>query len=90
VFALRCTASGDIWVSASADLDASRNGVFFMLRNGMHHNKALQAAWNAHGAEAFQWEIVETFDEDLPRMSLKDTMRDRQKFWESELSAAMV
>ena len=90
VFAVRCTTSGEIWVSGSANLVASRNGTMFMLRNGTHHNRAIQAAWNCHGEAAFQWEIVETFEEDLAAMAVRDTMRDRQKFWAQKLSAAIV
>jgi len=90
VFALRCKASGEMWVSASADLAASRNGVFFMLRNGMHGNRAMQAAWNQHGADAFEWEVVEGFEADMPALALRDAMRDRQKYWEKELGASMV
>ncbi len=63
IFAIRCTASSEVWVGAHGDLPAARNGVWFLLRNGMHHNKQLQAAWNKHGADAFTFDILETFGE---------------------------
>ena len=89
VFALRCKAGG-VWVNASPNLEASRNRVFFELRNGLHRNKPLQSAWESHGAENFEFEVIETFDEDVLPMALKDLMRDRQKHWEQELGAASV
>lgn len=59
VFAVRCTATGAIWVSSSRNLDTQKNSVWFAFGTGGHPNKAAQAAWKAHGAEAFSYEIVE-------------------------------
>jgi len=90
VFAVRCTASGEAWVSASHNLAASRTGLWFCLRNGMHHNQELQAAWNRHGGETFEFEVVETFEEDVPQLLLQDLVRDRQKHWKKQLGASLV
>ena len=46
VFAVRCTASGEAWVSASPNLDTQQNGLWFQLRMGNHMNKPMQAAAN--------------------------------------------
>ena len=85
---MRCTASGEAWVSESRDLPASQTGIWFGLRNGMHHNKAMQAAWNLHGADSFKFEVLETLDDDLPAMTLKDSLRSRWKHWQKELGAS--
>jgi hypothetical protein len=90
VFAVRCTVTGEVWVGSSANLDSSRTGIWFMLRNGMHHNKAMQAAWNTHGADVFQYEVLENFEEDVSSMQLSDLLRDRQKHWRTELGAAAI
>ena len=90
IWAARCKSTGDAWVANSRDLTASETGLWFMLRNGMHHNKSLQAAWNLHGADAFQFEILETLDDDLPPMLLNDALRDRQKHWIGELHGTAV
>ena len=90
IFALRCAASGEVWVSASVNLNSAQTGLWFLLRNGMHHNKPLQAAWSTHGAEAFSFEVLERFDEDDPAASMTSTMMERQKHWEQELGALMV
>jgi hypothetical protein len=90
IFAMRCAASGESWVTSSRDLTASQTGIFFMLRNGMHHNKAMQSAWNIHGADGLRFEILETLPEDLPPIVLKDLLRDRHKHWQKELGASAV
>ncbi|HEY3838023.1 MAG TPA: GIY-YIG nuclease family protein [Bryobacteraceae bacterium] len=90
IFAVRCTPSGESWVSSSRDLKSSQTGIWFMLRNGMHHNRMMQAAWNVHGAGAFHFEILETLDDDLPPLLLKDSLRDRQKHWQTQLDATAV
>jgi hypothetical protein len=90
IFAIRCRASAQLWVSSSRDLDASRTGAWFMLRNGMHYNKALQTTWNSHGAESFEFDILESFDPEMPALALTDSLRDRLKHWRSELSAASL
>jgi hypothetical protein len=57
------------------------------LRTGMHHNKNMQAAWNLHGADSFQFEVLERMDDEMPEMLLKDTLRARMKHWQKELGA---
>ena len=58
-FVVRFADQGPVWVDATPDLGAARNGLLFMLRNGMHTNKTLQAEWNAHGESAFRYEVLE-------------------------------
>ena len=87
VFALRCDASGGVWVSGSVNLNSAQTGLWFLLRNGMHHNKALQAEWNANGAGTFSFEVLEKFDEDDPAAQMTSTMMDRQRHWEQKLGA---
>jgi hypothetical protein len=50
----------------------------------------MQAAWNEHGADAFQYDILENFEEDLSPMQLGDLLRDRLKHWRAELGAAAI
>lgn len=90
IFAVRCVRSAKVWVSASDHLDTARNGVWFMLRNGLHPNKLLQAEWNAHGEGAFEYQLLETLDEDTSPLLLRDRLRERQKHWECDLGASKV
>ena len=90
VFAVRCRASGESWVSSSRDMDSSRTGVWFMLRNDSHHNTKMQASWRTHGPDSFEFEVLETFDPELAPLLLDAALRDRQKHWARELNASMV
>src|SRR5258708_6558757 len=90
VFALRSTAPQDVWVGASDPLNSERNGLWFMLRGGLHQNKILQAAWNAQGEQAFTFDVLEALDDDISPLLVKDTLKERQKHWEKELGAAPV
>ena len=52
VFAIRCTPSGETWVGAAQNLESQQTRYWFGLRNGGHINRAMQAAWTAHGETA--------------------------------------
>ena len=90
IFVLRCRASGESWVSASNHLDTARNGLWFQLRLGSHLNKRVQESWNTHGEPAFEYEILETLEEDIPPLLVKDTLAARQKHWAGELQARLL
>jgi hypothetical protein len=87
IFAVRCKATGDAWVGASTHLDSQVNGLWFVLRGGLHQNKPMQALWNAHGEGSFTYEIVEVLDDDVPPLLLKDLLQERQRHWRGALGA---
>jgi hypothetical protein len=82
IFAVRCIATGDVWIGSSNHLDSQVNGTWFELRAGLHRNKPMQAVWNAHGEAAFAYEILETLDDDVPPLLLRDLLEERRKHWE--------
>jgi hypothetical protein len=88
-FAVRFAEDGPAWVDAAPDLDAARNRLLFELRHG-HDNKALQAAWNAHGESAFRYEVLEKLDDDLAPMAWQDLLKDKKKEWINRLGAQAV
>jgi hypothetical protein len=88
IFAVRCTASGEVWVGASTHLDSERNSLWYRLRNGLHQNKPLQAAWTLYGEPAFEYKALETLDDDIAPLLLKDALSERQKHWTGELHAS--
>ena len=91
VFAVRCAANGDVWVSTSLNLDTQKNSVWFTLRMGSHPNKAVQAAWNAHGEDSFAYEVVEELsDENLTPMGFRDLMKAREREWRDVLGAGVL
>ena len=87
VFAVRCAISGHIWVGSSRNLDATRNGVWFSLRNGGHPDKPLQEEWNAHGERGFSYEVLEKLEDEVTTLAVSDCLRDRRQHWISRLGA---
>lgn len=87
IYAVRCQATGQTWVGHVANLGAIRNRLWFSLRQGVCRQAGLQAAWNAHGPDAFVCETIEVFDEEaLPHV--RDRMaRERLGHWRAELVA---
>jgi hypothetical protein len=86
-YAVRCTLSGRVWVGASRNLDATKNGCWFTLRSGSHIEKSLQQEWNEHGEPAFQYEILETLDSDLHALAITDLLKETRQRWVEQLSA---
>jgi hypothetical protein len=86
-FALRCTATGHVWVGSSPNLDAIRNRLWFSLRQGNHQDTALQEAWNKHGAESFQYEVLEKLDDDLCPIEVSDLLKEKKLHWVAKLGA---
>jgi len=86
-FAVRCTATGRTWVGASRNLDATKNGAWFCLRHGNHHDKSLQEEWNAQGEPAFAYEILEKLDDDLLPLAIADLLKEKKSHWVAQLGA---
>jgi hypothetical protein len=87
VFAVRCIATGLVWVGASRNLDATRNGSWFCLRNGSYHDKALQEEWNANGEVMFQYEVLEKLDDDVLPLGIGDLLKEKRNYRIAQLSA---
>jgi hypothetical protein len=81
IYAMRCSATGRIWVDSSPNLDAAQNSQFFQLRQRLHRNKELQAEWNAHGEASFRFEVLENLPEDTPSLNLRDLLAERKQAW---------
>jgi hypothetical protein len=81
IFAVRCEASGRVWVGAAPNLEAAKNGAWFTLRIGSHRDAALQAEWRAHGEDAFRFEVLEELDDDVPAMLLRDVLKEKKASW---------
>jgi hypothetical protein len=87
IFAIRCAVNGHVWVGTSRNLDATRNGSWFSLRQGGHIDKPMQAEWNEHGEPAFQYEILEVLEDDLLPMAVHDLLKEKGPHWVAKLSA---
>ena len=88
IFAVRCPASGEIWVGVSRNLEQQQNGIWFGLRQGNYRNPAARAAWRAHGEAAFVFEVLETFDDPEAAPYVQASwLKDRERHWREALSA---
>jgi hypothetical protein len=47
----------------------------------------MQDAWNAHGEEAFAYEVLETLKDDVASLLLRDLLKERRKHWVQTLGA---
>ena len=87
IFAIRCPASGQVWVGATPNLEAIRNRLGFSLKTGKYPVKSLQAAWAAHGESAFVFEALERLDEESSDYLRRAALRARAVFWREKLNA---
>jgi len=90
IFAVRCEPAGQTWVGRSTHLDTEQNSLWFQLNAGSVAKAALQQAWKQHGAEAFQYEVLETFKDDVVPLTLRDLFKEREKAWADQLGAAVL
>jgi hypothetical protein len=86
-YAVRCTASGRVWVGSSRNLDATKNGSWTALRMGSHIEKPLQREWNEHGEPSFQYEILQVLDDDLQPVEVPDLLKAAKAHWIEQLHA---
>lgn len=90
VYAVRCTASGQVWVGSAPDLSTIQNRHWFTLRHGSNPHRTLQAAWTAHGEEAFTFDVVERFADDDPSCISDALPRTVHQNWVDRLSAIRI
>jgi hypothetical protein len=91
IFAVRCGATGSVWVDSAMDFRAAENRTRFALRHGgAHVEKSILSEFNEHGPEKFQFEILETLDDDVPAMSLHDLLKERKLYWLDRLKAGKL
>jgi hypothetical protein len=87
VYAVRCSVTAEVWVGASRNLDATKNGCWFTLRSGSHREKSLQAAWNAQGESTFSYEILDALAEDAHQLEIDTLLKEMKKEWLTRLNA---
>ncbi|WP_102961241.1 GIY-YIG nuclease family protein [Mangrovicella endophytica] len=90
IYAVRCAASGEVWVGGAPDLSTIQNRLWFTLRQGVNTHRSLQSAWAAHGAEAFGFEVVERLDEETIGYVRKRIMKECLDHWAEALGAVRI
>jgi hypothetical protein len=91
VYAVRCTATNEVWAASSLNLDAQKNSLFFQLRTGGHPNRTLQAAWQTHSDAAFSFEeVAELNGDERSAYALKADLKALEQEWREKLGAKAV
>lgn len=90
IYAVTCAASGACWVGRSANLDTVENRLWFTLRQGTNPHRSLQAAWAAHGAEAFRFEKLEQLKDNLGALTRDRMLKERLAHWAAERQASVI
>ncbi len=63
VFAVRCEASGEVWVGHWSDISTVQTRVWFALRNGAYPRREMLEAWRTHGEASFRFDVLETLED---------------------------
>ncbi len=86
VFQIRNTVNDRVFLGSSLNLHGPLNSHRFMLEIGSHRNRTLQQEWNAFGADAFVFEILETVKiKDEPGFDVKDELTLLEQIWIEKL-----
>lgn len=90
IYALRCTATGGVWIGRAPDLSTIENRMRFALVHDANLRASLRSAAKAHGPEAISFEVLERVDtEELPYERDK-FLRDRLDIWRQKLGAETI
>jgi hypothetical protein len=90
VYAVRCTATGGVWVGSSRHLDTQQNSLWFGLRMGGCLNKALQSAWAQEGEGAFTFVVLHRLPADTSELRRGDLLKQQSAAFREALGAAAV
>jgi hypothetical protein len=81
IYAVRCAASGQVWIGKAPDVSTIRNRLWFTLRQGQNRHRSLQDAWAQHGADAFTFEVVERIGEEDMQYGRDRVLKRRLDHW---------
>ena len=87
IYAVRCTATDEVWVGRWPNLATIQNRIWFTLRQGSHPTPDLQASWRQHGAANFRFDILEEMAEEASAYVRDALLEERAAHWRSSLGA---
>jgi hypothetical protein len=90
IYAVRCGATGQIWVGHTPTLDAVQNRLWFTLRQKGHPDAALQRAWNEQSGAGFAFEELERVKDDDLSFTGDGALKERAAAWRQKLGALAV
>lgn len=89
VYRVRHPDSGTEFIGASVDLPSMLNRQRFQLEAHGHPDRALQAAWDAEGPDAFVFEVLDTLEPpDEPGHDVREELRLLETMWREKLAEA--
>src|ERR1051325_771188 len=87
VYQIRNTATGKLLVGTSKDVPSMLNRHRAALRMGSHQNRELQKDWAEFGAEAFEFEVLDTLaPPERPGYDPSDDLKALEQLWLDKLS----
>lgn len=90
IYAVKCLASGEVWVGRSPNIDSVQTRIWFTLRTGGSSFPEMQKAWDDHGAGSFSFEVLERLEE-KPSAYLRDAeLKERATHWRAALGADAI
>lgn len=81
IYQIKNTVNGHVYVGSAVTLGKRWSRHRKDLERSKHDNRFLQNAWNKHGADAFEFSVLE-------RVESADTLIAREQFWIDRLNAA--
>ncbi|MCW2318284.1 hypothetical protein M2322_003851 [Rhodoblastus acidophilus] len=90
IYAVRCTASGEVWVGAWVDLATIQNRLWFALRQDAHPRRDVLEAWRRHGESRFSFGILETLEDEASPYVRAAQLKDRAQHWREKLAAKPI
>lgn len=87
VYQIRNTVNGKLFVGSSKDLPSIFNRHRAALRMGSHQNRELQKDWGEFGADAFEFETLDTLTpQERPGYNPSDDLKALEQLWLDKLS----
>lgn len=86
VYAVRNQVEGPVRVAGALNLQGALNRERFELKLGGHRDRALQAAWNRLGPQAFTFEVLqEVKRRDDPTFDIRTELAELLSLWRLEI-----
>ncbi len=89
-FAVRCSATGQVWVGQSRTADTHANRLWFSLRLGNCRAASLQEAWTRHGEGAFSYEVLALLTEEETALSPEKKLVELRDMWAEDFRAERI
>jgi hypothetical protein len=87
IYAVRCDATGQVWVGHTPTLDTVQNRIWFVLRQKGHPDATLQRAWNEQNGAGFAFVELERVKADDLSYTGDGALKERAVAWRAKLGA---